>query len=326
MENIQSKLCNKPIVIDDWRQDDTYEGIYPKGARDKSAYFSPESIDKNCLKSSFRYLFKLSRSWCPWQFWGEIIAYRLGLIMGVEVPPSHIGMSNNYNPGKTTYGALIEWFYNDKKDLYVEGGQIMIGIIKGYDRQKGAQHNFLSISHYFKKNFIKNFSEHWAGVFTLDCLTGNTDRHQDNWGLIFKGIKGKKPKDPFVLFSPAFDNGTALSYEILEENIDKYKDEKRLEKYLTNPQHARHHMKWSLEEDEEISFFEFMKKFALEFDGSKDIIIKLLGFNRQQVEDVMNPLIDAVSDDKYGLSRKRLQFIIKLIFERKELLEQALDI
>jgi hypothetical protein len=134
IQDIKDRLCDKPIIIDDWLQDDTYEGIYPKGARDKSAYFSPENVGESYLKGNFRYLFKLSRSWCPWQFWGEIIAYRLGLIMGIEVPPAHIGLSNNYNPEKTTCGALIEWFYDDKEDIYGEGGQFMLRTVEGYDR------------------------------------------------------------------------------------------------------------------------------------------------------------------------------------------------
>ncbi|MBN1974073.1 MAG: hypothetical protein JW787_10575 [Sedimentisphaerales bacterium] len=321
LENMKSRLCDKPIVIDDWRKDETYEGIYPKGTRDKSAYFSPEAVDEKYLKGNYRYLFKLSRSKFPWQFWGEIIAYRLGLITGIEVPPAHIGLNNEYNPGEATYGALIEWFYDDKKDTYIEGGQIMEGIIKDYDRQKGTQHNFLSIPH-----FVKNSTGYWAGVFTLDCLIGNTDRHQDNWGLILKDAKTKKSKQGFVLFSPAFDNGTALGYEILEENIDKYKDEKLFEKYLTNPRHARHHMKWSLDQLDVINFYEFMKKFVLEFKDSKDIICKHLRFERSQVEEVMNPLVSAVTDNTYSLTQKRLHFIMELIFKRKKLLEKALGI
>jgi hypothetical protein len=215
-EDIKSRLCDKPIVIDDWRQDDTYEGIYPKGARDKSAYFSPETVDESCLKGNYRYLFKLSRSWCPWQFWGEVIAYRLGLITGVEVPPAHIGLNNKYNPGEATYGALIEWFYDDKKDIYVEGGQFMVKLVNDFDRQKGTQHNFLTIA---KLKGISGFREHWAGVFTLDCLTGNTDRHQDNWGFVVKDARQQPTEGTKLCFSPAFDNGTALGYEIDEKKL-----------------------------------------------------------------------------------------------------------
>ncbi|MCX5636470.1 MAG: hypothetical protein NTX52_02095 [Planctomycetota bacterium] len=322
--DIKSRLCDKPIVIDDWRQDDTYEGVYPKGARDKSAYFSPETVDESCLKGNYRYLFKLSRSWCPWQFWGEIIAYRLGLITGVKVPQAHIGLNNKYNPGEATYGVLIEWFYNDKKDFYVEGGRFMVQLVKDYDREKGTQHNFLDIAKEFKT--IPGFQEHWAGVFTLDCLTGNTDRHQDNWGLVLKGARPKPTKDVTPCFSPAFDNGTALGYEVVEKNIDKYIDEKRLERYLTNPRRARHHMKWSLDEQEDLNFYDFMKKFVLEFPDTKSIIGEQLSFSRSQVEEILSPLITAVSDNTYFLSHKRLHFIIDLTFRRKELLEKALDI
>lgn len=325
LTSIQSRLCDHPIVIDNWRQDDTYEGVYPKGARDKSAYFSPVSVNEICLKADHRYLFKLSRSWCPWQFWGEIIAYRLGLITEIEVPPAHIGLNNKYNPEEATYGALIEWFYDDKRDGYVEGGQFMVQSVEDYDRQRGTQHNFLTIASLFK-DLLPGFHKNWAGAFTLDCLTGNTDRHQDNWGLILKGARTKPAKEVMLGFSPAFDNGTALGYEIVEKNIDRFTDEKRLEKYLTNPRHARHHMKWSLDEQEELNFYEFMKKFVLEFPDTKSIIAKHLAFSRDQVEEVMSPLVMAVSDKVYCLSRKRLCFMLKLVFRRKELLEKTLGL
>jgi len=321
--NIKSRLYDRPIIIDDWQRDDTYEGVYPKGARDKSAYFSPKTVDEHYLKANHRYLFKLSRNHFPWQFWVEIIAYRLGLITDIEVPPAHIGLSFNYNPGKITYGALIEWFYNDKKDIYVEGGQFMIQELKDYDRQRGEQHNFLTMA---KLKGLPIFKEHWAKVFTLDCLTGNIDRHQDNWGLIAKGATGSPTQKASIRFSPAFDNGTALGYEILEQNIDKYNDENKLIRYLTDANKARHHMKWSLDENESLNFYDFMRKFVLEFPDTMPIIEKYLDFNRLQVEEIMSPLVAAVSDKVNCLSQKRLNFIIELIFRRKQLLEKALGI
>jgi len=325
MAEVKSSLCDKPIVIDDWQPDETYEGVYPKGARDKSAYFSPQSVEESCLKKNFRYLFKLSRSWCPWQFWGEIIAYRLGLITKIEVPPSHIGLSNNYRQGTAIYGALIEWFYDDKKDIYVEGGQFMVQLVENYDRERGSQHNFLAIKDI--PGNLPKFKEHWAGVFTLDCLTGNTDRHQDNWGLVIAEAREQPIRKPTPFyFSPAFDNGTALGYEIIEKNIDKYSDPAVQEGYLTNPKRARHHMKWSLKEQETLNFFDFMQKFVLEFPETKPIISEHLSFSRAQVEEVINPLVPAVADTTYCLSWKRLHFIIELIFRRKELLEKALNI
>jgi hypothetical protein len=199
----------------------------------------------------------------------------------------------------------------------------MVKLVKDFDRQKGTQHNFLTIA---KLKGLSGFEEHWAGVFTLDCLTGNTDRHQDNWGFVVKDGRQQPTEGTKLCFSPAFDNGTALGYEVVEKNIDNYIDEKRLEKYLTNRRRARHHMKWSLDEQEEFNFYDFMKKFVLEFPDTKSIIGKQLSFSRPQVEEILSPLITAVSDTTYCINLKRLRFIIEFIFRRKELLEKALGI
>ena len=142
----------------------------------------------------------------------------------------------------------------------------------------------------------------------MDCLTGNTDRHQDNWGLIVKGVR-ELPKEKWPLhFSPAFDNGTALGYEVVEKNIEKCLNEERLEKYLTNPRHARHHMKWSLDENEPLNFYEFMQKFVLEFPDTMSIIVKHLDFGRSQVEEIMSPLVTAVSDSEVLSKSEKTSF------------------
>ena len=200
----------------------------------------------------------------------------------------------------------------------------MVQSVKDYDRQRGAQHNFLTIANFFKT--FPGFRKHWAGVFTLDCLTGNTDRHQDNWGLILKGARSKPTKKVTLNFSPAFDNGTALGYEVDERSIDKYTDEKRREKYLTNPRYARHHMKWSLDAQGDCNFYDFMKKLVLEFPDTKPIIGRHLDFSQSQIEEILILLATAVSDAKYCLSQKRLDFIIEFIFRRKKLLEKALGV
>lgn len=321
-------LCDKPIVIDTWQQDEVYNGMFPKGTRDKSAYFSSDKPEDGCIKPNWRYLFKLSRTTptvnFPWQFWCEIVAYRLGLLMGVAVPPAHIGFSRNYTQGQDTYGALIEWFYDDREDEYIDGGQFMINFVKDYDREKGTQHNFLVIATNLF-NIVFDSPKHWAGVFTLDCLIGNIDRHQDNWGLILRGGKLRAVPSENIFFSPAFDNGTALGYEIPENKLGNFDNPQKFQKYLTHRK-AHHHMRWSLDKSEAFSFYGFMQKFALEFPDAKGIIAKHLSFDRSQVEEILSPLVKAVSDAIYSLSKKRLDFMIELIFRRKELLKQSLNL
>jgi len=319
---------NKPIVIDRWRKDETYD-IYTVGSRDKDAYFSPEKTENKCVKPNWRYLFKLSRTTpkvkFPWQFWCEIIAYRFGSVIGVRVPPAHIGLSKTYKKGIDTYAALIEWFYDESKDIYITGEQIMVGLIKDFDTQKGRKHNLKTIIDFFKSR--KEILNHWASVLTFDTLIGNTDRHQENWGLVLKNTK-LNPKEGVNIYpslAPAFDNGTALCYEILEQNFYKYGYINKLNKYLTGKK-AKHHMKWSLDEEEQLNFYDFMKKFTMAFPEIKPIIARHLSFTYQQVEEVLAPLVEAVSDPEYKLTRKRLDFILNLIFGRKGILEETLEL
>jgi hypothetical protein len=316
---------NDPIVIsDDWQRDDTYEGVYPSGARVKDAYFSPEKPEDKCIKPNWRYLFKLSRRRFPWQFWCEIIAYRFGSIIGVKVPPAHIGYSKKYEQGVNTYAALIEWFYDDKEDGYISGGQIMVELIENFDRDTGKEHNLKTIRQFFSNH--EKILEYWAEVLTFDTLIGNIDRHQDNWGFIIKERTIKKSEmSVHFTISPAFDNGTALGYEILEQNIDKYEDTNRLERYLTG-RYAKHHMNWSLDESKQLNFYEFMKIFTIAFPQIRPIIAQHLSFTYQQVEEVLAPLVEAVSDPVYKLTQKRLDFVLKLVFERKRILEETLEL
>jgi len=313
---------NAPIVIgDDWQRDDTYEGVYPSGARVKDAYFSPANPEDKCIKPNWRYLFKLSRSQFPWQFWCEIIAYRFGCVIGVEVPPAHIGYSKKYEKGVDTYAALIEWFYDDREKRYISGGQIMVSLIENFDRDTGKEHNLKTIRQIFKDD--EQILAYWAEILTFDTLIGNIDRHQDNWGFIIE--RSVKQSIKSIAMSPAFDNGTALCYEILEQNIDNFDDTDKLERYLTG-RYAKHHMKWSLEEGRQLNFYEFMKKFTIAFPQIRPIIARYLSFTYQQVEEVLAPLVEAVSDPVYKLTRKRLDFILKLIFGRKIILKETLEL
>lgn len=315
---------NIPIVIDDWRKDERYD-IYTVGSRDKDAYFSPIEPKDKCIKPDWRYLFKLSRITrtveFPWQFWCEIIAYRFGSIIEVDVPPAHIGLSRKYKDGVDTYAALIEWFYDESKDVYTTGEQIMVGLIEDFDTKRGEKHNFRNIRDFFIAD--KEALNCWASILTFDTLIGNTDRHQENWGVVLKNAKLNPKGSSEICLSPAFDNGTALCYEILEHKFDLYEEDK-LERYLKGKK-AKHHMKWSLNVDW-LNFYEFMKMFTIDFPEIIPIIAQRLSFTYEQVEEVLSPLVEAVSDSKCKLTRKRLDFVLKLIFNRKRILEETVGL
>ena len=64
-----------------WEQDAEF-GVFPQGARAKDAVFAPLLPSEPVLVGGKRYLFKRSKRSYPDQFWGEVIAYRVGCLLG----------------------------------------------------------------------------------------------------------------------------------------------------------------------------------------------------------------------------------------------------
>lgn len=322
---------NKVICIDDWLPDDSsYEkGYYPEGTREKVVYFSPVDIGELPLRSVWRYLFKKSRSWTPWQFWMEVIAYRIGQVMDIRVPPAYVGLSNQEKPGQAVYGALIEWFYS-QEERYIEGARLIRPLIPEFDDKTGWQHNFQTILNVPLFNGLpdpektqRELVEYWAKILAFDTVIGNTDRHPENWGIILPA----EPKGETVLvrFSPAFDNGTAMSYEQPEEHFTKFDDENYALRYLARPRKARHHMRWSLEEQGDMSFFDFMGRFVREFPQTRDSIASRLEFTEDDLRARLVGLTSIPVGEGWRLTPQRLDFTLALIMQRVSLLKSALE-
>lgn len=78
----------KPLIqsavsdVDDWFSDAEF-AVFPQGARAKESVFGSDKYSDPVIIAD-----KRSNSWCPDQFWGEIFAYRIGSLLGVQVPPA----------------------------------------------------------------------------------------------------------------------------------------------------------------------------------------------------------------------------------------------
>jgi len=177
----------EPVDVARWRGDEEF-AVCPEGARDKSLLYSPSPTPYGFLIPGHRYLFKHSAKFYPDQFWTEIIAYRIGCLLGVPVPPALVAWDSDTD----TCGALIEWFLDypgAPPERYVSGGDIMSDMIHGYDRKRGRQHNFEAIERYLsllarKGKLGPAWLPWWCDALLFDALIGNTDRHRDNRGLL----------------------------------------------------------------------------------------------------------------------------------------------
>jgi len=318
------QALDQVIDVSGWSPEDDYSP-YPEGARAKTAYICPESIEYSFLIPNHRYLFKESNPRYPEQYWVEIIACLLGRYSGVAVPPAYVSCDSINNKS----GALIEWFYGrpdeDPESRYTMGGDFMTRMIRHYDRGKGTQHNFRTVGALSRSlsrvcALKDDFIHYWGRIFIFDALIGNTDRHQDNWGVIWYNKEGF-PKRPVAKFSPAFDNGTAMGHEILEKNFSKFKVLDYLKRYVDR---GGHHMKWTLVDQESLNFQEFIVKFLEKYPESRDTMLKVLSFD---MDVVVEDIVELTKFDVIvPLSEERASFICKLLRYRQKQLTELIQV
>lgn len=307
-----------------WDLDSEYDGFFQKGARTKSIHRSPKKGEKY-IKPDFRYLFKESIERHPVQFWSEIIAYRIGKIIGVKVPPAFAAIWQDTFTGKLKCGSLIEWFYDENSSTfleYKEAGEFLSLLRPGFDRKKGVQHNFRdnlslldNIDKHEKFTLNDGWFEEFVSIFLFDTIIGNTDRHQDNWGIV---IEKKSKSSNNVKISPAYDNGTSLCYEILDDNIINFSNRERRLVYIKK---GTHHVSMLIGE-KKVSHIDFIKNIISLVPGIKEYVVEFFNIDISLIDETITELT------KFSipvcLKNDRAEMIINLIKDRITLVRQEL--
>lgn len=316
MLNKPSILQSAVIDVTEWPVDEIFE-TYPEGARSKRALFPPERVQIPFILPKRRYLYKRSRKRYPDQFWAEIVAYLVGGLLDVPVPPAYAAV----NTRDGDCGALIEWFYEDGKAEFVAGGQYMQQIMPEYDRKKGTQHNFRSVQILCEAQEESNivggdWRSWWCEALMFDALIGNTDRHQDNWGyLVYRWRDGRLRR---LALTPIFDNGTSLGHELFTGAVENWNEE-RYSFYINR---GTHHIKWKVGDQHGCRHIELLslmrKEFPRQFANSRS---KLQHFDTILLE----RQLEALCDLRLGvpLTKERKNLYIRLIEARRTRILEA---
>lgn len=226
------------IDVTDWVGDE-HHAIFPVGARDKEMLWSPKN-QVGSLKSNWPYLFKESIYRYKDQYWTELVAYIVAKYLLVDVPKVLPAIKQTEDG--VVCGSLIEWFYDVDSERFVHAGSYFKRIIPDFDDKTGKQHNFSDMNIFIRglaiqSGLVTERLEWLADMALFDALIGNTDRHQENWGVIFQNDEKSR-------LSPLFDNGTSLGHERFLDKIQDW-DDSCLKAYV---QRGCHHLRFNSED------------------------------------------------------------------------------
>lgn len=309
----------QPSVIDvaQWEVDAEF-GVFPQGARAKDAVIAPRAGPVPILVPGKRYLFKRSKKSYPDQFWGEVIAYRVGCLLDLQVPPAFAA----FNSQTGHCGALIEWFYEDGKQLFVWAGEFLQKLFAEFDREKGTRHNIVdnaalmrALSFDEKIRFETDWRQWWVNALLFDSLIGNTDRHQDNWGFIFSN----RGDHTGCALAPLFDNGTSLGHELFVQLVEDWKED-RVARYVAR---GTHHVMWSLKDEAPIrQHLGLLHRALTEWPQTRVSVERRIDVSHEQLDKVVADL--ASLDSPVPLSSGRLTLVLRLLKFRLDQIKAAL--
>lgn len=322
----KEQLPNQIVDVASWPAHEDYE-VFPVGARNKSLRICPENTGFTFCIPKHQYLFKESfksakdpeQQRHPDQYWSEIVAYKIGQLMDLDIPRAFVAV--NSKTGEP--GTINEWFigYDSQlKERYTPGGDHMQAMIAGYDRVKGRQHNLNSILVFCKAlsqqgKLHQDWKEYWGLCLLFDALIGNTDRHQENWGMIWN------EQNTSARLAPYFDNGTSLGHELFSNKIKQLmNDSEMLKSYIRR---GRHQMKWKINDNDRLPLLGGVSKFCNKYPTVKTTLRERLNWNNDHLKDILNQLTEFKIT--YPLTAERAEFIYKLTCLRKKQLLNILE-
>ena len=287
---------------------------------------SPYAPIQDVIKPDWQYMFKLSDEKYPEQYWAELIAYQIGLLLDVDVPPAHAAFDSMTGE----CGSISEWFYTPNEEVFFAAGYFFYREIRNFDKEKGTQHNLLTAQK-LSIEFIgdSQIFDFWS-MLMFDAVIGNTDRHQDNWGYLItsspntKSVARRKGEQYGLRlkFAPWFDNGTSLGYQILERKFSQW-DDVRLDNFIKK---GTHHIRWAPDNLVQVGHLESMNFISKYNPNVRTMLLrKLKNFDTSLFIKLMERLVDLPMPPHARLTKERASFVIRLTLRRMKLITDKLN-
>jgi hypothetical protein len=311
------QLPTQIVQIEGWQADEDY-AIFPSGAKPKRTFVCPHGVTQPFLIEGHRYLFKVAvaADFRAYQCWSEVIAYEIGNMLGLDVPPSFIAVN-----GKTgEMGALVEFFYgypgNDTPLEFTHGSDELQRFYSGaYDSGPGRPHTVCDNVDTCQNLAIPDPTIWWARAFAFDALIGNTDRHPHNWGYFSRTTN----EETRCSLAPIFDNATSLGYELTGAQLANEWSAQLISDYIKR---GTHHCSWSREDRKGMPHVELCTRFCETYPLASVEMKHVIGIADSEIEAMLNRCTEFVVPIRFDAARA--VFVAALTKARRNALARSL--
>lgn len=295
------------------------DDTFPRGSRPKQWYVVDGNSGFSFLKGGHRYMFKESVQRSPAQYWSEVVAWAIGELCGVTVPPAFVAVHG----GRNIPGAFIEFFLQypgcDPTERLTHAVDHLPLIQPNFDDQRGSNHNLksnIALATLFERRYgLVGGQDFFARALVFDALIGNTDRHQENWGFVWSDYNLRQK----ARIAPAFDNGTSLGYELPEPRLAALVGD-RLDHYISR---GRHQMRYDQQDLRPALHIDLCTQFARNVPFAIPKMLSVLDFREEDLRSTLEHL--TTFSVPVPLSPQRAQFMLRATVRRRELIGRALS-
>lgn len=331
------------FCIDTWFR---MREVNTTGTRDKGIYISPTH-----QTFYFKTSIKQNKKDYPFEFWSEIAASRLGLLLKLPVLEYHLASCGD------KIGCISPNMIDLRKEELIEGVNLILQFEPNFRDICKTNHHFWRIENALKSVGLIEYRRLVVEMVMFDCIIGNTDRHSENWALIrnkegeslYSSIRKlifykrywtywkihkefsiplvKVPKLLAVIrhrFAPFYDNGSSLGRELSEERITKLlNDEAVFDNFFAKGKSD------IIVDTDKKSFLETIDYLLANYpDECAHFIAKHLSlYNKEDLVSLiqnMDVRFPPIGFDDFRISNNRKAFIVKLIDARISYIQMRL--
>ena len=151
------------------------------GTRSKKIALNPENDTEYFFKGSKQLPSGEIRY--PTEFWSEIVSSKIGQFLGFDMLDYNIGY--NSRDKKQKIGCLSQSMIDNNQNKLTEGKAYLTGFNPYYnpDTDK-SDYTFQFIDRTLKYYRLDGYINNLIEVIIFDAVISNSDRHQENWGVI----------------------------------------------------------------------------------------------------------------------------------------------